>query len=226
MSTWISRLAPVLLLGGCVGFGLGGETDRVTLTADQVTVVGPRGFCVDTQETRASSAVFGNCAALSGSRLTRQPDTPAILTAALSEPSEEGGIVASMDTLPAFFGSTDGAQVLSRTGDPDTVEVLQSYVAGDVFYLRASDSSPGRVPGVQDVYWRAYFDIGPRIATLSVLALDGETTDEAAQLNILESFVVETRAANALADAPGTSAVPDSPQQGLFNSGFFRRILG
>ena len=207
-----------------MGFGLGGETDRVALTADQITVVGPRGFCVDAEETRASSAVFGNCAALSGSRFTRQPEAPAVLTAALSEPSEEGGITVSMDTLAEFFRSTDGAQVLSRTGDPETVEVLQSFVAGDVFFLRAADSSPG-MPGVQDVYWRAYFDIGPRIATLSVLALDGERTDEAAQLSILESFVVETRAANTVA-TDADASVPDAPRQGLFNSGFFQRILG
>jgi len=229
MYTWIFRLLPILVLGGCVGMGLGGGTDRVALTGDQVQIVGPRGFCLDPQATRdtglAGSAVFGNCAGLSGSRLTRQPAAPAVLTAAVSEPSEEGGIGVSLDTLPTFFRSPDGARVLSRTGDPETVEVLQSFVAGDVFYLRASDTSPGVVPGAQDIYWRAYFDVGPRIATLSVLALDGEAVNEAMQLGVLEDFVASTRSANAVPvdPAPETSG---GTSGGLFNSGLFRRILG
>ncbi len=229
MFTWISRLLPVVLVSGCVGMGTGGGTDRAVLTSDQIALVGPRGFCVDAEETRDSGlagfAVFGNCASLSGSRFARQPQTPAVLTAAVSEPSEDGGISASLETLPPFFRSADGARVLSRSGDPETVEVLQSFVAGEVFYLRASDTSPGVVPGVQDVYWRAYFDVGPRIATLSVLALDGEPTSEAAQLSILEAFVSQTQAAN-LGETGTTGAAEEPDTPGLFNSGFFQRILG
>ena len=232
MSTWISRFAPALLLlflAGCVGMGLGGESDRVALTDDRIMLVGPRGFCIDPSETRNTGpdgfAVFGNCAGLSGSRFTRQPQAPAVLTGAISEPSDEGGISASLATLPAFFRSPDGARLLSRAGDPETVEVLQSFVAGDVFYLRASDSSPGSVPGVQDTYWRAYFDLGPRIITLSVLALEGEATDEAAQLSVLESFVSETSAANPTGGSAESAAPAEAGGSGLFNSGIFRRIL-
>lgn len=225
MSTWTFRLAPALLLAGCLSTGLGGGVDRVALTSDQLPVMAPPGFCVDPTETRDNGAaafvLFGNCAAVTDQRLARQPQNHAILTAAISEPATEGGIAASMAGLPDFFRSADGAAVLSRSGDPDAVEVLQTFVAGDVFFLRASDSSPGAVPGVQDVYWRAYFDMGPRIATLSVLALEDTGTSEAAQLSLLETFVAQTRAAGASeGDAQAVAGT------GLFNSGLFQRIVG
>lgn len=238
MSTWIFRFAPALLLAGCVGGGLslGGGEPAVSLTRDQIAVSGPRGFCVDPEATRddgeSGFAVFGNCAAVSGSRLSRQPQTPAVLTAAISAPSEDGGIEGALADLSGFFRSPDGARVLSRSGDPETVEVLQTFVAGEVFYLRATDVSPGVVPGVEDTYWRAYFDIGARIATLSVLAVEGEGTAEAAQLSVLESFVAATIADNPVTPldtaepAPGAETDAPAENPGLFNSGFFRRIVG
>lgn len=240
MFTWICKTigagALALALTGCVTIPLGdgGAAGTASLTAGNIQIIGPRGFCLDPSATRdtgaAAFAIFGNCAALNDSRFSRQPATPAVLTAAVSEPSSSGGIADTLSSLSEFFGSSDGRQVLSRTGDPDTVNVLQSFVAGDVFFLRASDNSPGVAPGVQDTYWRAYFDIGPRIVTLSVLALDGEAVDEAAQLSILEQFVSDTRAANAgggvVAPEPDAQAETASNGGGVFNSGFFRRIVG
>ncbi|MEM1272478.1 MAG: hypothetical protein AAGF88_01605 [Pseudomonadota bacterium] len=229
MFTWIFRLSPVVLLASCVGLGLGGGNARVSVTQDALVVEAPRGFCVDQEARRddglSAFLVFGNCAGMSGSRFAAQPPVEAVLTATISEPGDAGGISAALADLPAYFGSPDGRAVLSRTGDPETVTLLQSFVAGDILYLRAQDESPGVVPGVEDIYWRAYFDLGPRIATLSVLAMDDARDDEAAQLSTLESFVAGTRAANpnVLPSAPDTAP---STQAGLFNSGFFRGILG
>lgn len=228
MFTWISRAAALLVLAGCVSTGLGGGTGSLALTDDAVQIVGPTGFCVDPEEVRDSGnsgfVLFGNCASITQSRLSRQPALPAVLTAAVSEPSTGGGITQAMDTLSEFFGTPDGRAVLSRTGDEETVEVQQSFSLEDVFYLRATDTSPGVVPGTRDSYWRAYFDLGDRIVTLSILALDQGPEDSAAELNLLEDFVAETRASNLVAAPIAQETTPE--RTGLFNSGFFRRILG
>ncbi|MEM9317653.1 MAG: hypothetical protein AAGA70_01445 [Pseudomonadota bacterium] len=223
MFTWIFRLLPIALLSGCIGLGLGGERNAVTVTQDAISVTGPRGFCIDNEALRddgqSAFVLMGNCASIAGSRFVGQPRDPAVLTAAISAPGEAGGVTASLSELPEYFASPDGRTVLSRTGNPETVEVLQNFIAGEVLYLRARDTSPGVVPGVEDTYWRAYFDIGPRIATLSVLALQTGGTDEAAQLATLEAFVSATRAAN-----PGGRAAEPAPQPGLFSS--FRGLFG
>jgi hypothetical protein len=55
------------------------------------------------------------------------------------------------------------------------VNVIETLVEADQFLIHASDTSTGAMEGVAQDYWRAYFDLGSRIATLSVFALDGET---------------------------------------------------
>lgn len=213
-----------LALSGCVG-GLGGGGNsgglrEMVVTTDAIVISGPQGFCIDSEGSadRGETAfvLLGNCAAFTESRLTRQPAEPAILTAAISEPGEEGGIASSLAGLPEYFASEDGRQVLSRSGESESVEVLQSFVEGDVFFLNARDGSEGAVPGVRDDYWRAYFDLGPRIATLSVLALDGSGLTEEQSLDLLRRFAATTKSSNAT-----LTGAEEEPAQGGFLSGLF-----
>jgi hypothetical protein len=51
--------------------------------------------------------------------------------------------------------------------------------------------------GVAQDYWRAYFDLGSRIATLSVFALDGETVTREDSLNACARFRSRCGLANA-----------------------------
>ncbi|MBF9031310.1 hypothetical protein HKCCE3408_12980 [Rhodobacterales bacterium HKCCE3408] len=219
----------LLLLAGCGMIG-GGPGDRAVVTADAVAIEGPAGFCVDPDATRdegtTAFVLMGNCAALSPSPFTRQPANPAVLTATVSA---RGGtsIAASIDELPEFFASTDGRRLLSRAGDPDAVDLIQNFAEGPVFYLKARDRSPGQVPGVRDDQWRAYLDVGPRIVALSVLALRDSGLDDAGSLALLRRFVALVQAANPQDTVAGDDgATPAAPEpRGLFNSGFFRRIL-
>lgn len=219
-------LAAAVLLAGCVGIGGGGGMREMLVTSDAITIAGPQGFCIDPEASSDLGAtafvLLGNCAALTESRMTRQPAEPAILTAAISEAGEEGGIASSISTLPEFFASEDGRQVLSRSGDSETVEVLQSFAEGSVFYLNASDASDGAVPGVRNDYWRAYLDLGPRIATLSVLALDGSGLSEEQSLDLLRRFAALTLESNAV--LIGGEAVEGAPapqtRGGLFGGLF------
>jgi hypothetical protein len=212
----------------------------VTVTSDRIVVTGPDGFCVDPTATRDTGdtgfAVLGNCAAIANSRRVLQPESPAVLTAAISAPSDRGSLVDSLGELDTFFRSDEGLTLLSRAGEPDTVTILETLIVGDAFFLHASDSSAGAIEGVQPDYWRAYLDVGPRIATLSVLALEDRALDRGRSLEILEDFVGAVQTANAgpsqepaaprVAPAQVSPQNPPAPAGPLWNVGLFRRIFG
>lgn len=251
MSTPISDLTPrAALLAACLflsacsgGLGLWRPAEApasVSVTADRIVVTGPEGFCVDPTATRDTGdtgfALLGNCAAIANSRRAGEPQSPALLTAAISAPSEGGRLADSLPELDSFFRSPEGLALLSRAGDPASVQILETATVGDVFLLHASDTSAAAVEGVQSDYWRAYMDVGPRIATLSVLALEDRALDREQSLAILRSFVAAVQAAN-----PGTPGFvpppPVAPAQAsprnlpleadpLWNVGLFRRIFG
>ncbi|AHM03539.1 hypothetical protein roselon_01148 [Roseibacterium elongatum DSM 19469] len=208
------------------------------VTQSAVVVTGPEGYCVDETATRDDGAtafvLLGNCAAISNSRRADQPSVPAVLTAAISAPSDSGSIADSLPDLDAFFRTDQGRTLLSRTEEAATVSVLDTRTEGAMFLLHASDISAGPVEGVQDDYWRAYLDLGPRIATLSVLALEDRDVSEAESLATLRAFAGAVQSANfgqgdlapvVAPVAPVTPAAPPPPRGGLFEIGLFRRIF-
>jgi hypothetical protein len=243
--------------GGGLGLGLGPTEpapQQASVTADRVIVAGPEGYCVDPTATRdrgdTGFVLLGNCAVISNSRRAAQPAVPAILTAAISAPSEGGSLTQNLDALDDFFRSADGLRLLSRSGEAETVTVLDSAVEGDVFYLHARDTSESPIDGVQQTYWRAYMDVGARIATLSVLGLADREVSDTDSLETLRQFAGAVRQANLAPVAGETPAavppvVPDaapdvapaSPAEvgpsglpldtrPLWNVGLFRRIFG
>lgn len=255
-----ARVAACLLicagLAGCGGRGGGISLGprpapapaEIAVTAEQIVITGPAGYCVDPTATRNSDdtgfVLLGNCAAIANSRRAGQPITPAVLTAAVSEPSDGGRLADSLLELDGFFRSDDGRRLLSRSGEAETVAVLDTLVDGDVFLLQATDSSDGAIEGVQNEYWRAYMDVGTRIATLSVIALEDSTLSREDSLTTLRGFVQAVQGANTGEPAvPVAQPAPVAPQPSrqperstprnlpldtgpLFNVGLFRRILG
>jgi hypothetical protein len=240
--------AACVLLAGCGGgLGLSRPAEapaQVAVTADQIVVTGPEGFCVDPTATRDTGdtgfVLLGNCAAIANSRRAIQPQSPAVLTAAISETSSGGRLADSLPDLDTFFRGPEGLALLSREGNPDSVQILETATVGDAFFLHATDTSAGAIEGVQSDYWRAYMDVGPRIATLSVLALEDRALDREQSLEILRSFVTAVQAANLATPGPAAPvAAPAavaptqvSPQNlpldsgPLWNVGLFRRIFG
>ncbi|MFW5881925.1 MAG: hypothetical protein ACOCTP_05345 [Roseicyclus sp.] len=228
----LGLLSALPFLGACVpvvgGGGTGGAPAQAVVTADRVVIAGPPGFCVDEGATRAEAdtafVLLGNCAAISGSRRADQPETPVVLTAAVSDASDAGSIAESLGELDGYFRSDEGRALLSRTQEPGTVTVLETDALADMFILHASDTSAGAVEGVVPDYWRAYFDLGPRIATLSVLAMEGEGVTREDSLAALMDFVASVQAANGVPVGEEPAAAPE-PRGGLFNIGRFRQIM-
>lgn len=210
-----------LALSGCSGglfqgFGLGSAKapTEVSVTTDRIVVTGPEGFCVDPTATRdaddAGFVMLGNCAAIANSQRAAQPATPAVLTATISEPSTGGRLADSLPELDGFFRSDAGLALLSRSGDASSVTILDTAIAGEVFLLHATDQSEGTIAGVQADYWRAYLDVGSRIATLSVLALEDRGLSREESLSTLQGFVEAVQTANAM---PLSGPAPVSPER-------------
>lgn len=192
----------VALLPACLSIG-GGEAEaprRVEVTSDAVIITGPRGFCIDPTATRNDGdtgfVLLGNCAAISGRARAPQPDVPAILTATISGRSDIAGLLDGLDALDGYVRSDEGRALLSRSGDADNVEILETRQIGGLFLLHARDTSAGAVIGAAQDYWRAYLNLGPRLATLTVLALAEQEVSDSLALDILTSFAAAVQAAN------------------------------
>lgn len=237
MTTWTSRglFLGVLLLSGCGGIGPIAGTPpvrEVAVTQSAVIVTGPQGFCVDPDSTRDSGAtafvLMGNCAVITNRRSAGQPAVPVILTASISESDPTQSLRDAIPELDTFFNSGEGRALLSRAGDAETVEVLDSFHQGDIYYLRARDSSASDIQNVSSDYWRSYLDVGDRIATLTVLAREDDPVDADASLATLRQFTQAVVAANpGDGSAPVVQPVPvPAPTGTLWNIGLFRRIMG
>ena len=252
-----------LVLVGCGNrFAAGSDGPRASapsqavVTDDRIVITGPQGFCVDPTSTRddgdTSFVLLGNCAAIANSRRAGQPATPAVLTATVSEPASNGRLTDSLQQLDGFFRSQEGLTLLSRSGDPSQVTILDTALDGGVFLLHANDRSADGLAGVQSEYWRAYLDVWPRIATLSVLSPEERRLSRDESLSLLLSFVRRVQGANLeqplLPLPPATTPLQDTRQSppsrpsvapmpaparnlpaerpSLWNVGLFRRILG
>lgn len=237
MTTTLSRLrlGAVLLLGqcllaACVTLGGGQDAPRqVQVTADAVTITGPSGFCVDPTAVRDTGdtgfVLLGNCAAISGRARSGQPEIPAVLTAAVSAPSAGTGLGDNQGALEAYFRSEDGRALLSRSGDAGSVQVLDIRTQADMFLLHARDTSDGAMVGVANDYWRAYMEIGGRLATLSVLVLEDSQVSDAQALATLTQFAAAVQGAN---PAMGAADLPQGAEEALappFRRGLFQRIF-
>lgn len=213
MSTWINRgpgaVALALALAACVATGTSG-TRAVAVSGGAVTVTGPQGYCIDRGATRegASGAfvLFGTCAALTGSASAGQPAQAAVLTASVGQPAAEGAdLSATLPAMASFFPSVPGRAALSRSGDAGTVRVHEVTRAGDVLYIRLSDSAVAADQSVQPGYWRALMPVRGRIVTLAVLSPARAPLTFADQRAILDRFVARMRGANAGTGAAATA---------------------
>lgn len=177
-----------------------------------MVIKGPPGFCIDTQNSQADTdpafVLLGNCAALGRGFNLQQPKVRALLTASVSDGGGEDTVAATMPTLDQFFRSDDGRAALSRSGDPETVQILDTFAQENSYYLHAYDSSAPIMPGAANEYWRSYFDIGDQIVAVSVIATTEHPLSPEQSLQLVKAFAAEIKSANGL-DVPPES-LPES----------------
>ncbi len=187
---------------GAIGAGLFQRApEKIAVAKGSVTIAGPSGFCVDKSATRdGAGGVFvllGSCASIANSTQHPSPRVPAVLTASVSGPGD-AQISNSLTQLEAFFQSPAGRGALARNGDPSSVEILSTRDEKGMYILRASDSSPNNPDGLEQEYWRALFDVGGRIITLSVIAFNDKPMSDEEGLAILQAFAKRIQRENTL----------------------------
>ena len=212
MSIWISErpliaLALVVAISGCAALPGGSQAPRSVDVADgAVTVTGPRGYCIDTetQSDDASGAVvlLGSCAALQESADAPRPDRDAVLSATVAA-SPGASPLGAMDDLTEFFRGEVGRAMLSRSGEAETVEVLDASSREGVLFLHLRDTSAFEGPRVAPQYWRALTELRGHLVTLSVLSPADGTLSPQGGLSTLEAFVREMVRANPSAAGTG-----------------------
>lgn len=193
-------------------------TDQLTINAEtrDVVIKGPQGFCIDKENSQTDTdpafVLLGNCAALGRGFNLHQPTARALLTASVSNGGSEGMVANTMPALDQFFRSDDGKAALSRSSDPESVEILDTFAQEDSYYLHANDTSEPIVPGAANEYWRSYFDIGDQIVAVSVIATTDQPLSPEESLNLVKSFAAEIRTANGIAAEPVAEVVTASAQ--------------
>lgn len=214
-------------LAGLVAGGSRTAQSEITVTSDRVVLRGPTGFCVDPKSSKHSPSqafvVFGNCAAIAGNEELPQPFVNAIATATVL-PSRPGdpSIGQSEVALAEFFGSDAGKATLSAVGNPDSVEILDSFLRKGAFFIHARDKAAAPLAGTANTYWRGYFNVKKSVVVVSVLGLENKPVSSADGLQTLYDF------GNALVEGQAPTVRPVSPKNPdeVAKTGLLRRLFG
>lgn len=223
MSIWISKaLLPAALLALLAGCSLpkgapaplelgsrfsGPPPARMGVAAGAVVVQGPKGFCIDRdasadQSGQSALIVLSACRGLGAGMFTPAPKHSAMLTAAVAAPSQVIEIADYEAELRAFFFSRQGHALLSRSGDPKTVSISETFADDGAWFIHLRDAAPFIWGQVQSEYWRAVLPLGGRMVTLSVLTMPDNPLSQAQGLELLRAFVDSVRGSTARAARP------------------------
>lgn len=169
----------------------------VSLTSSRVLVEGPFGYCVEPQSIRAQAArgsvVFGNCSEITGAKNQPEPSREAVVSVTATRLAAEDAL-AFRDTkaLEDFLKSSDGRATLSRSGDAETVKILDSFTTRSAVYLRMTDAAPGAEASLTSAYWRSVFAVSEAAVSISVRGIEGGTLSPGDGLQLAREFAANT----------------------------------
>lgn len=179
----------VLLLAGCqlAAAPLAVGPQRLAVLGGVVTVMAPRGYCIDRASSReeADTAVvlIGRC------RGDAPTQVAAVLTVSVGQGGSAGVMTAGGPALAAFFTSKQGRAVLARSGQAADVRVVQARGRDDAFVMQIADRTAG-------VYWRAVTGISGRLVTVSATGADGAALTPEAGLGLVDAMLSALRSGN------------------------------
>jgi hypothetical protein len=206
MYIWTSKALLAVALAACLGSAacvMPGSTPpaSMTLANGGLVIAGPRGFCVDTGQSRESGSdafvLLGSCASLARNPLVPRPFAPAVLTATVTAVDPDAPpLQRSFPQLKKFFASEAGRAALSRTADANSVEVAQTLVQDDLLLIELTDGALTEETTLQPRTWRGLMGIKDRIISFSVLGLADRPLSSATLRSLAEDFARTLRAAN------------------------------
>ena len=184
----------------------------VSAKGRQVAIEPAKGFCLarESVETtgRSAFALIGDCAldsstasAPRGARgeLQLPRGLPGIITVSVSgDPGFEGGAGdESLEGLSKFLDTAEGRRMLGRSGNGNSVKVVESRRIGDGVYVMVDDSNEGVVPILDPKFWRAFIELNDRLAVVTVSGFRDRPLGREEMLKHLVSQVQTLRLANA-----------------------------
>lgn len=207
----ILALASVLTLSACIGgndvtragtspFWFNAAAPRAVVLASNVVVNGPKGYCIDPKATQNGDGVYfvllGSCASLSNSASHGKPSKLAAIAISLGQ---TGGVRVSTATeaLANLLSSSEGRGLLANDGASGTVSVMGTEIADGAVLVQANDPGLTQSRNLEPTYWRGFFDLKDRIATVSVFSLPSRSLSDSAGRKLLVDTIAALRAANA-----------------------------
>lgn len=162
---------------------------QVDVLRDTVTVAGPSGYCIDVEATQESDIEAFVLLVRCRGTLRPSPVLTATVTRVPASPDP-----ATLERLLEFVQTPSGLAQLSRSGDPQDVEVIEITQAGGAVWMLLHDrNNPG---SFDETYWRAVLAVADRVVTLSVLAAAEHPYERDSGLAILRGFVQRMREVN------------------------------
>lgn len=205
MSTPISRAPFPLALLAALAAGAAGAAEKVadrvrlTVAGRKMTLIAPRGFCIDPQATSVSASgafvMASDCALLGAARMPEGSDDTvgAVLTASVSGGQRPDSAPAELER---FLATRQGRAALGRSGAPDKVRILATRTRGDVLYVLVEDRGPQPIAGIEPRFWRAFLQVEDRMTVLSVLGFEGAGINPTEGLALIQRFADTLQAAN------------------------------
>jgi hypothetical protein len=218
------------------------EIDRVIVTASgkDVIIGAPKGFCVDhsagSKSQTGTFVLYGDCGFADANGDHGEPTAPikALLTASVSNDPALGE-ASDAPGFERFFRSKKGKAALSNSGDASSIEVLQTLVDKDVFYVRARDSSLPIVPNIASDTWRGFLTVSDRLVSVSLLSFQDAPLRPGKGLSQIKAFSQTIQSLNNTPPAPQVTKAaplqevddeaPVSRGKPLKRVGLFRRLF-
>lgn len=162
---------------------------EVEVLRGSITVAGPAGYCADVEATRESDIEAFVLLVRCRGTIRPSPVLTATVTRvpAVDDPEALGRLL-------MFVRSAPGRAQLSRSGDPDDVELIEATQASGVLWLLIRDTD--NPDSFDETYWRAILPLADRVVTLSVLAAADHPYERESGLAILRGFVQRMREVN------------------------------
>lgn len=236
MYTWISSrlaaaLATVLLVSGCVAAPEGKSprlgvsrtaSDTVAVAGKSIVIGAPQGYCVDRRGSRLTGdtpfVLLASCASLMPDAELMLPVVPALLTASVARQTDAAPATdAALDQLIRFISSPDGRATLARDGQAGSVRILESRREAGAVVVRMRDQSTDITPGLEQTYWRGFFDLNGRLITISVVGFANWPLSEENGLALLRAFLTRIRKETVAQSATVAPLRRKRPFPGLFN---------
>ena len=197
--------ASLLALAACDDASLNFATKRdgtaagirtLSMFSGAVRVRGPEGYCIDRRASRARTgfAVLAGCARVSDAELL--PSLDGFLTVQVGEPGS-ALVEGNEDMLAGLLREEAGRRLLSESGSGSEVTVYGVDRQTGLVVVQFADAAALPIRGVDGAGWRAFMDLGDRLAIVSLRGLaDTPLSDDAGDL-LIRAAAVALRDANA-----------------------------